>query len=82
MMDDKILMKDEDLENVAGGDVYRCRKWKDKDGKLYVTMTLERPSRHLKRPASRTYPWAVFQKYREQSEGKHIFLDVTGEKFK
>lgn len=82
MMDDKVLLTDEDLENVAGGDTYRCRRWKDKDGKEYVTMTLMRPHGHLLRPASRTYPLEVFKKFREQSGGKSVFLDVTGEEFK
>ena len=86
MLDDKVLMKDEDLENVAGGVTFECKRWKDDKGQEFVTLTLRQPmGRHQsgrsRGTTSRTLPLAEFEKFRKAEGNKHIFLDSTGNQF-
>lgn len=85
MLDDKFVLKDEDLEAVAGGHVYVCRKGVNKKGQPVVIAVCNEKegagSRTTRYHNELIIPVSRFEAAKQKYAGKHTFVDASGNPF-
>ena len=85
MLNDKFVLMDEELEAIAGGRTYICRKGVNKKGQPVVIAVCNEKtgadgkSRNLKHELS--IPVARFEAAVKKYAGIHTFLDANGKPF-